>query len=109
MPRLVYFVAALGILFVMAIAGASTVIEYSWWQEMNQVDTWLSMASYRYLPRIAGAILLFVLLRLAYGQGRRIARSLETVIDISPGSSLPANLGIAVVSMVVAFATIDDD
>lgn len=107
MPRLVYFLATLGILFVLAIAGASTVIEYSWWQEMNQVDTWLSMASYRYLPRIAGAILLFVLLRLAYGQGRRIARSLETVIDISPASALPANLGIAVVSMVVAFATID--
>lgn len=107
MPRLVYFLATLGILFIMAIAGASTVIEYSWWQEMAQVDTWLSMASYRYLPRLAGAILLFVLLRFAYGQGRRIARSLESVVDISPAGNLPANLGIAVVSMAVAFATID--
>ena len=107
MPRLVYFLATLGILFIIAITGASTVIEYSWWQEMNQVDTWLSMASYRYLPRIIGAIILFVLLRFAYGQGRRIARSLEAVVDITPSGNLPANLGIAVVSMAVAFATID--
>ena len=107
MPRLVYFLATLGILFIIAITGASTVIEYSWWQEMNQVDTWLSMASYRYLPRIIGAIILFVLLRFAYGRGRRIARSLEAVVDITPSGNLPANLGIAVVSMAVAFATID--
>ena len=107
MPRLVYFVAALGILFVVAIAGASTVIEYSWWQEMGQVDTWLSMASYRYLPRLLGALLLFVALRFAYAQGRRIARSLENVVDINPAGNLFANLGIAVVSLMVAWATID--
>ena len=107
MPRLVYFLATLGILFIIAISGASTVIEYSWWQEMNQVDTWLSMAGYRYLPRLIGAVILFVLLRFAYGQGRRIARSLEAVVDITPAGNLPANLGIAVVSLAVAFATID--
>ena len=107
MPRLVYFLATLGILFVIAIAGASTVIEYSWWQEMGQVDTWLSMASYQYLPRIAGAALLFALLRFAYSQGRRIARSLETVIDINPPGNIAATLAIAVLSIVIAFATID--
>ena len=107
MPRIVYFVAALGILFILTIAGASTVIEYSWWQEMGQVDTWLSMAMYRYLPRIIGAGLLFVALRFAFGQGRRVARSLEKVIDMSRSGNFAANAGIAVVSLIVAWATID--
>jgi len=107
MPRLVYLAVAFAILFILTIAGASTIIEYSWWQEMGQVDTWLSMATYRYLPRLGGAVLLFLILRFAFAQGRRVARSLENVVDIQPAGNLVANLAIAFVSFVVAWVTID--
>lgn len=107
MPRIAYVAAIAALLFILALTCASTVIEYSWWHEMGQVDTWISMATYRYLPRIAGAVLLFALLRFAYGQGRRIARSLEDVVDIIPAGNMLANLGIAIVSLMVAWATID--
>jgi uncharacterized protein len=108
MPRKFVFLAAtLGILFVLAISSASTVIEYSWWQEMGQVDTWLSMMAYHYLPRLIGAALLFILLRVAFSQGRRIARSLEEVIDIRSGHNWMATAGLAFLSLMVAFVTID--
>ncbi|HEY3739719.1 MAG TPA: UPF0182 family protein [Bryobacteraceae bacterium] len=107
MPRIAYVAATVALLFILALTCASTVIEYSWWHEMGQVDTWLSMATYRYLPRFAGAVLLFALLRFAYAQGRRIARSLEDVVDIIPAGNMLANLGIAILSLIVAWATID--
>jgi uncharacterized membrane protein (UPF0182 family) len=107
MPRIAYVIASVALLFILALTSASTVIEYSWWQEMGQVDTWLSMATYRYLPRLIGAVLLFAILRFAYSQGRRIARSLEDVVDIIPAGNMLANLGIALLSVIVAWSTID--
>ena len=105
--RLVFLAATLGILFLLAITSASTVIEYQWWQEMGQVDTWLSMASYHYLPRLVGALLLFILLRIVFSKGRHVAQSLEAVVEMNSGHNWIATLGLLFVSFMVASATID--
>lgn len=105
---MLYLAASLGVLFVLAITSASTVIEYSWWQEMGQVDTWLSMAGYHYLPKLAGSIILFVLLRLAFAQGRRAAEAQEEVIDMGPSPwNRIANIAFAVLSLIIAWGVID--
>ena len=52
---------------------AGFVIEYHWWQEIGQVDTWVNMLLYRIAPGSAAALLAFVALWGAHARGRRFA------------------------------------
>src|SRR4030095_9187071 len=60
-----------------AIAGsgqiAGFVIEYNWWKEVEQVDTWLSMLWYEIAPTAAGALIMFIALWLAHARGLQFA------------------------------------
>ncbi len=48
---------------------AGFIIDYNWWREVGQVETWLSMLFYRLAPGAAGALLVFVALWVAHGRG----------------------------------------
>lgn len=54
---------------------ASYVIEYQWWKEVGQFNTWLSQLSYGLLPVLATAALLFIIFWLAYHFAWKRARS----------------------------------
>lgn len=54
---------------------AGYVIEYQWWQEMGQVQTWFDMLLYGLAPVIAAAALAFVLLMIAHALGMKFAHA----------------------------------
>jgi uncharacterized protein len=52
---------------------ASYVIEYRWWQEMNQVPTWFDMMLYGFAPLAAATLLAFAVLFGAHERGMKFA------------------------------------
>lgn len=50
---------------------SGTVMEYQWWHEMRQVDTWLQMLSYSILPSALAAVLAFAFLFVAHARGMK--------------------------------------
>src|SRR6266498_2028949 len=52
---------------------ATYVIEYRWWQEMNQVPTWLDMMLYGFAPLAAATLLAFAVLFGAHERGMKYA------------------------------------
>src|SRR6202012_4147030 len=52
---------------------AAFIIEYNWWKEVAQVDTWISMLWYSIAPVAVGAVLAFVALYLAHARGVHFA------------------------------------
>jgi len=45
---------------------ANFLIEYNWWKELAQVNTWVSMMWYSVVPAAAGALVAFIALYLAH-------------------------------------------
>ena len=54
-------------------AVARFLIEYQWWQEMGQMETWYRILSYNYLPGLAAALLVFALFWIAHARGMKRA------------------------------------
>ena len=52
---------------------ANFVIEYNWWKEVAQVNTWMSMLWYSIAPAAVGALFAFVALYLAHARGLHFA------------------------------------
>src|SRR5258706_5204165 len=52
---------------------ASTVIDYQWWKELGQVDTWLSLYLYGIGPLAAATILAFGALWAAHARALKFA------------------------------------
>ena len=52
---------------------ASYVIEYKWWQEMDQVRTWIDMMLYTLSPLAVATLLTFGVLFAAHGRGMKFA------------------------------------
>src|SRR5260370_34436096 len=67
----------LGIALVILLFGASSVagyvIEYQWWHEMGQVETWLDMLGYGLAPVVAATLLAFAVLWIAHSRGMKYA------------------------------------
>ncbi len=97
----------LPILFLLAIGLrtiAGYVIEFQWWKEVGQVETWLSMLSYGFLPIVAAAITIFVLLWLAHRQGVQHAGVYAATLR---NLGKFAALILLVVSVLIAISTVD--
>src|SRR5690242_20097231 len=52
---------------------ANFIIEYSWWKEVGQVETWINMLWYSIAPSVAGALVGFIALWMAHARGLRFA------------------------------------
>ena len=100
------------VLLVLLIGGryiASTLIDYAWWQELGQLDTWVNLLLYGTVPVILAAIVLFAAFSIAFRLG---------VHNAPGGFALPflreatvfkiALLVLAVVAVIVANATVDN-
>src|ERR1019366_8614831 len=66
---------AAGVLLVLASAGwaSSLLIEYSWWQEMGQVNTWLDLYAWSTMPVIAATLVCWLVLVVAHARAVRFA------------------------------------
>src|SRR3981081_1448358 len=56
-----------------ASTAANFIIEYNWWKEVGQVDTWIGMLWYSIAPAAAGAVVAFCALWVAHASGLRFA------------------------------------
>ena len=54
-------------------SAADYAIEYNWWKEVGQVDTWLGMLWYSVTPAATGAVVAFAALWMAHGRGLHFA------------------------------------
>jgi uncharacterized protein len=52
---------------------ASWVLDFHWWREMGQVDTWLSMLGYAVSPAVLVAALAFIIFWMAHARGMKSA------------------------------------
>lgn len=48
--RPVWFLLALILIFLVTRWASSLILEWAWWNELNQVDTWVNLFTYAYLP-----------------------------------------------------------
>ncbi len=67
-------IAALFLLISASRTIANFVIEYQWWKEVEQVETWISMLVYRIAPGAAAAVVAFLALWASHAGGLRFAR-----------------------------------
>lgn len=83
---------------------ANFVIEYNWWKEVAQVNTWFSLLWYSIAPAAVGAIIAFLALYVAHARGLHFAgirpKDYPLYHRLVP-------IGLAVVAMVFAASSID--
>ena len=72
--RLIVFGGLLALFVFWAIpTAANLIIDYNWWKEVGQVNTWMEMLWYAIGPVAVGTLLAFVALWLAHDRGLRFA------------------------------------
>ena len=98
----------LAVLLALILGSTSTIadfiIEYNWWKEVGQVETWISMLWYSLAPAAAGALVAFIALWVAHAQGLRFAgvrrRDFRLYSRLVP-------VGLAIAAILFASASID--
>jgi uncharacterized membrane protein (UPF0182 family) len=85
--------------------GASLLIEYSWWKELGQIQTWLDLYAYSTLPIAAATIVTWIVLLIAHGRAVTFAGGRASDYPIY---SRLAKLALLVVSFLAADASIDN-
>src|SRR5712671_1075567 len=71
--KLIVLMFLFGIISWAASTAANFIIEYNWWKEVGQVDTWIGMLWYSIAPAAAGAVVAFCALWVAHASGLRFA------------------------------------
>ncbi len=73
--RIGLIVLAAVVLLLLACAGwaSSRLIEYSWWKEMGQVNTWLDLYAWSTMPVTVATIVAWVVLMIAHSRAVRFA------------------------------------
>jgi uncharacterized membrane protein (UPF0182 family) len=102
--RIVLWIAALFLLLIFSRSICSTVIDYYWWRELGQVNTWLLMSFYRYAPGFAAWIIVFAVLWIAHARGMKYGG--ERLRD-HPIYARIATLGLALLAFIIAIAAVD--
>jgi uncharacterized membrane protein (UPF0182 family) len=73
-PGLVTVVIAALVLLMGTRWAAAYIIEFEWWKELGQTQTWLAMITYGFLPVAAGAVLAWIVFWAAHARGMKFAR-----------------------------------
>lgn len=103
-PWLAFVIGAIIAAIVVARIACSYVIDYAWWQEMGQVDTWLSMIAYGTLPTLAAMVIAFLAFWITH------ARALKTAgggLRRFPLYAIVSTIVIVLLALIVGSATMD--
>ncbi len=107
-PSQIVKLLVLSFLFVIiawaATTAANFIIEYNWWKEVGQVDTWIGMLWYSIAPAAAGALVAFIALWVAHASGLRFAGIRQQKSRLY---SLLIPVGLALVAILFATSSID--
>ncbi|MDE3196445.1 MAG: UPF0182 family protein, partial [Acidobacteriota bacterium] len=99
-------IAILGVLLLIGSNwAASLLIDYSWWQEMGQVRTWIDLYAYSTLPVFAGTMLMWIVLLAAHARGVHFAGG---QVSDYPIYSRVASIALLGLSFVVSDASLDN-
>jgi uncharacterized membrane protein (UPF0182 family) len=101
---LILFAAALILLLIFGRSLCSLLIDYKWWGEMGQVNTWQRMWLYRYVPDLAQWLILAVVLWVAHALGLNYAGGGGRVRG---RYTLIVTGAILLVSLILAAASVD--
>src|SRR5260221_9003931 len=71
--KLIVLMFLFGIVAWAASTAANFIIEYNWWKEVGQVDTWVGMLWYSIAPAAAGALGGVIALWVGHSAGMRFA------------------------------------
>jgi uncharacterized membrane protein (UPF0182 family) len=102
--RVLILAIILVLLLVFGRSICSFIVDYLWWGEMAQVDTWVRMLAVRYVAGIAEWVLVFVVLWLAHARGMKYA---GTGLRDEPRYARIATAVLAFVSLIIAAALTD--
>jgi len=83
---------------------ASFTIDYQWWREVGQLDTWVNMLLYGLVPRLAVALVLFTSLWVAHARAMKRA---GTGLSQYPSYARLSTLVLGVFSFLVSWAMVD--
>jgi uncharacterized membrane protein (UPF0182 family) len=99
---------ALIVLAVLILLGARSLasfsIEYQWWKELGQIDTWLSMLAYGFAPLLAATLIAFAALWWAHARALKFA---GTSLSEHPIYAWISSLGLLFVGYLVAAGSIE--
>jgi uncharacterized membrane protein (UPF0182 family) len=101
---LVVFAAVIFIALACAGWAASRLIDYSWWKEMGQVNTWLDLYAWSTMPWATGTIVAWIVLLITHARAVRFAGGRTTDYPIYSRVAALALLGL---SAVLAAASVD--
>jgi len=87
-----------------ATMSANLIIEYNWWKEVGQANTWISMLWYSVAPAAAGALVAFIALWVAHARGLHFAGVRRRDFRLY---SRVMGAGLAIVAILFASASID--
>ena len=85
--------------------GASLLIDYSWWQELGQVKTWVDLYAYSTLPVLAATIVAWIVFLIAHSRGVSFAGGRASDYPLYSRLAMVILLGL---SFLVADASIDN-
>ncbi len=102
--RIAWIIAAVVVILIFARSICSWFIDYFWWTEMGQVQTWVRMIAYRYVPGVAAWILVFAVLWIAHARGMKHA---GTSLREHPFYAWVATVAVAAIALILTMATID--
>ena len=96
------------ILLLVVILGARSiatyVIEFQWWREMGQLETWIDMLIYQFSPLLAGTLVAFAVLWMAHARGVKFA---GVALRDHPTYSKITTLALLGVGFLVAAGSLD--
>ena len=81
MPRIGFVVGAAILLLIAASSSSSFLIDYEWWREMGQLDTWYSLNTYRYLPRVLAGLVAFAVFPFLFANPQYVSDQHQAMID----------------------------
>ena len=105
-----FIVVALFVLLLCSRFIASTVIDYAWWSEIQQVDTWINLWLYGTVPVVIVAILFFAVFAAAFYAATRQQRSGSFASGLL-GKKTVFRIGLAALALIAilaANATVDN-
>jgi uncharacterized protein len=103
-PRLPIILVIVFVVLISARTIAGAVIDYQWWKEMGQVDTWFSLLAYGIAPVVIASLLAFAVFWIAHAHGVRAGGA--RLRDHSSYFRL-TSLGLLVLAAIVSAATFD--
>lgn len=103
-PRMLFVILALFALIFFARSIAQLVVEYQWWREMGQIETWESIILYSVAPVALATLLTFAVLWAVHARAMKFA---GTGLSEHPAYARLSTIVLLVVSLMIARASLD--